>query len=243
MDEKFKTEIQKLMNYQKADIELRKLTAVIERDDALVSMNKQKKLFNDAKQIIADCEDQAAALISQYEELQRYVDNNTAALDELENSQAETEAELSELVRKLESIRSKIQSADKKIRDIDDRSKNICHARVDAIKSGKAAQAKFNEAREKHSGLIDSKSDQIKKLRSDLEGLRAGLDEKLFGEYKKLVEDNKFPPVVPASGDDKKGLFNCGGCGLSLPQQGNAFLKDRGWCYCDNCHRIIVHLK
>ena len=79
-------------------------------------------------------------------------------------------------------------------------------------------------------------------MKAELEEQRKSLDPQFFAEYNKLVEENKFPPVVPAAGDDKKNMYNCGGCGLNLPQRGNAMLNDKGWFRCENCRRIIVRL-
>lgn len=243
MDENVKQNFINLIKYQQKDIELRKLNSVLERDSALVSMNVHKKAFNDAKQTIYDCEQNASGIIDGYSELQKYVDDNEAILAELERSEAATEEELEARVKKLDSLKSKFTSADRKAHDLDERSKKVCQARVDAIKSGNVAKQKFNEAKEKHGALVNSKSDELNKLKSELEQMRSMLDDNLYVEYQKLVDESKFPPVVQASGDEKKSLFNCGGCGLALPQQGNALLKDKGWCRCDNCHRIIVRIK
>ena len=243
MDETVKKNLEKLLEYQKKDIELRKLNAFVKREEELASMNKNEKIFNEAKRVIAECEDQANAIISSYAELSKYVDDNEAMLAELENTDAESEEQLAERVKKLESLKSKFQNADKKARDFKDRSKDVCRARVDAVKSGNAARQNYKEAKAKHGELISSKAGEANALKAELEKMRPTLDEALFAEYKKLVEEKHFPPVVPASGDDKKGMFNCGGCGLGLPQQGNSLLKDQGWCRCDNCHRIIVKLQ
>lgn len=242
MDDKLKQEFQKLLDYQRKDIELRRLNNEIGRDPALLDKNRHKKDFNDAKQTIAESEEQAGALLSSYEELKTYIEENESLLGALESSEAESEDDLAERVKKLESLKSKFQQADKKAHDIDDRSKRVCSARASALKKGKEAKQKYNEASEKHSKFVDSKSETLARLKSELDALRAKLDEKLFEEYKKLDAENKFPAVVPASGDEKKGMFNCGGCGLALPQQGNALLKDQGYCHCDNCRRIIVKM-
>lgn len=244
MEESVKQCFQKIFEYQKKDIELRKLNALIENDEALVSMNKNRKAFNDAKQVIADGEQSASQMLETFAELGKYVDDNEAMLAELENApECETEEELAERIKKLESLKSKFQNADKKARDIDDKSKDVCRARADAIKTGNIAKQRYAEAKAKHGELVDSKASEVNALKSDLERMRAALDEKIFAEYQKLVDDNKFPPVVPASGDEKKGMYNCGGCGLALPQQSNMLIKDKGWCRCDNCRRIIVKLR
>lgn len=239
MDEKVKQGLQKLLEYQKKDIELRKLNDMLNRDEALISMNKNKRLFNDAKQTIADCEQQAGSLLDTYSELQKYVDDNEALLAELENAEGSDE-DIEARVKRLESLKSKFQMADKKLHDLEDRSKTVCAKRTDALKSGNAAKHKFTEARDKHNQLVGSKAKEFESLKAELDALRAGLDKNMYAEYTKLVEDNKFPPVVPAAGDDKKNMFNCGGCGLGLPQKGNAMLADQGWCRCENCRRIIV---
>ncbi|MDE7164230.1 MAG: hypothetical protein K2O04_02245 [Clostridiales bacterium] len=242
MDEQVKQSFKMLIAYQKKDIELRKLNNLIERDEALAVMNKYKRAFNDAKLAIAECEQQAGVLLDTFAELQRYIEDNEAALAELEVAECESEEELEQRVRRLESLKSKFQSADKKMHDIQEKAKAVCVRRSEALKSGKAAQQKFAEARDKHGKLVGSKAAELDKLKAELDELRKSLDEKLFAEYNKLVEENKFPPIVPAAGDDKKNMFNCGGCGLNLPQKGNALLQDQGWCRCENCHRIIVRL-
>ncbi|MDE6201183.1 MAG: hypothetical protein K2M47_04815 [Clostridiales bacterium] len=243
MDEKIKQSFKMMIAYQKKDIELRKLNNLIERDEALAVMNKYRHAFDDAKRAIAECEQQAGVLLDTFAELQRYIEDNETALAELENTDSgESEEELERRVKRLESLKSKFQSADKKMHDIQDKAKAVCNRRADAIKTGNAAKQKFAEAREKHGKLVNSKADELKRLKSELEEMRKALDPKLFAEYAKLVDENKFPPIVRAVADDKKNMFNCGGCGLNLSQKGNASLNDQGWFRCENCHRIIVLL-
>lgn len=240
MDAKIKQSFKMLLDYQKKDIELRKLNNLIERDEALASMNRYKRAFNDAKQAIAECEQQAAMLLDAFAELQKYVEDNEGLLVELEGAECESEEEIEARVKRLESLKSKFQNADKKMHDIEEKAKTVCARRGDSLKAGKAAQQKHAEAREKHATLVSSKEGEINKLKAELDKMRPELDPKLYSEYCKLVEENKFPPIVPAGGDAKKNLFNCGGCGLSLPQKGNASLSNQGWFRCENCHRIIV---
>ena len=245
MDESVIQNIKKLLDYQKKDIELRKLTALINSDEALVGMNKNKKAFNDAKQTLADCEEQAGALMDMYAELEKYVVDNEALLTEFENGapDGDSEEELAERVKRIESVKAKFQNAEKKARDIDEKSKGVCRTRNDAIKTGNIAKQNYADLKAKHGTLVSSKADEMNKLKSELDEMSKSLDSGLFEEYNKLVEEKKFPPVAIARGDEKKGMFNCGGCGLGLPQQGNALLNDKGWCRCDNCRRILVRLK
>ncbi len=55
MEDSLKKKFQTLLEYQKKDIELRKLNSILERDQALASMTKHKRIFNEAKQTINDC--------------------------------------------------------------------------------------------------------------------------------------------------------------------------------------------
>lgn len=242
MDENIKAKFKAMIDYQRKDIELRKINNVLDKDDALASMNVNKRAFNEAKQTIADCEKLAGNLLEIYAELQKYIDDNEALLLEIEGAQGENEDEIAQRVRKLESLKSKFQSADKKMHDIEEKSKSVCARRADALKSGNAAKQKFAEAREKHGKLVNSKAADVNKLKDELAKMQRYLDPKIFEEYQKLVADNKFPPIVPAAGDEKRNMYNCGGCGLNLPQKGNAMLNDQGWFRCENCRRIIVKL-
>lgn len=240
MDEKIKQSFKMMIAYQKKDIELRKLNSLIERDEALGLMNKYKRTFNDAKRIISECEQQAGSLLDMFAELQKYIEDNLAVLEELESTECESEEDLERRVKRLDGLKSKFQTADRKMHDIQERAKTVCSRRTEAFAAGKSAQQKFAEARDKHGKLVASKAEELTKLKTELAELRKSLDDNLFTEYTKLVEENKFPPIVPAMGDEKKNMYNCGGCGLDLPQKGNALLRDQGWCHCENCHRIIV---
>lgn len=244
MEENIKKELQKLIEYQKKDIELRKLNALIERDAALAEKNKQEKLFNEAKSKLDECERTAGMLVSAYSELQKYVADAEALFNELESAEAENEEQLEDRIKRLESVRGKISGADKKATDLDKRSKDISRVRADAMKSGKIARQKYTEAKDKHNVLVKSKSADVARLSSELDALRGSLSPKLLDEYKKLDGENRFPAVVQATtSDERKGMYNCGGCGLNLSQQSNTLLRDRGWCRCDTCRRIIVKLK
>lgn len=241
MDEKVKENLENLLRYQSVDIELKKLNKVLDSDEALIAMNKSKKAFNDAKQTISQCEDQSSALVAMYEELIKYVNDNEELLVELEAAvQPDDEQDLSERVKKLESLKSKFTSAEKKAHDIDDKSKSVVRSRVEAIKTGNIAKQKYNDSKTKHGELVASKADEVKRLETELAKMEIKLDKTLYSEYKRLSDDNVFPPVVPARGDEKKAVFSCGGCGIGLSQQANTLLKDEGWCRCDNCRRIIV---
>ncbi len=242
MDEINKAKFKAMIDYQRKDIELRKINNELDKDKALVEMNVNKRAFNDAKQTIAECEQLAGDLLDIYAELQKYIDDNEALLNELESGDGKDEEELASRVKKLESLKSKFQSADKKMHDIEDRSKNVCSRRTEAVKSGNIAKQHYNAARANHGKLVESKSGEVNKLKAELAQMRESLDPKLLEEYNKLVAEGRFPPIVPASGDSKKNLYNCGGCGLELPQKGNAMLGDQGWFRCETCRRIIVKL-
>lgn len=240
MEDSVKKKFTAMLEFQKKDIELRKMNSLINRDQALLDMNKHERVFNEAKQTLDDCEQQASDIVNAYAELQRYVEENTALLEALENSEAESDEELEQRIKKLDSLKSKFISAEKKARNMDERSREVCKSRAAAVTAGKSAKQQFNDAKAKHNQLLNSKAEEFKKLKAELAALRETLDDDLYNEYNKLIKEKKFPPVVPARADERKGMFNCGGCGLGLPQQGNAYLRDRGWCRCDNCRRIIV---
>ncbi|MCH5351740.1 MAG: hypothetical protein J1F39_07220 [Clostridiales bacterium] len=241
MDEKVRQNLENLLRYQSVDIELKKLNKLLNSDEALLAMNRSKKAFNDAKQTLTQSEEQSASLVALYEELLKYVADNEELLAELEGAVAsDDEQDIAERVKKLESLRGKFGTADKKAHELDEKAKSVVRARVEAIKTGNVAKQKYNDSKAKHGELVASKADEVKRLQTELAKMESLLDKTLFEEYKKLSDDSVFPPVVPAHGDEKKGAYSCGGCGIGLSQQANTLIKDEGWCRCDNCRRIIV---
>ena len=94
MDEQLKKKFQALLEYQKKDIELRKLNLEIERDTALAAVNKYKRLFNEAKAAIAECDSEASTILEQYGTLVKYIEENEAVLESFEQSESESEEDL-----------------------------------------------------------------------------------------------------------------------------------------------------
>lgn len=242
MDEQVKSKMQKLLEYQKTDIDLRKLNNFIRRDEALKNMDKFKSIFEDAKRALQDCERDAGVLVEQFNDLKKYVDENRAFFEQLDGAEGVDEEDVERRVKEFERLKNKFFNAEKKLHDIDDRSKSLTKTREDAIKNGKNAKTKFSEFKDKHTQLVKSKEKDLARLKAELETKRAALDPEFYAEYRKLDADGKFPPIARGVLGDKKDQFNCGGCGLNLSQQGNAKLKEQGWSRCDNCHRIIVYL-
>lgn len=240
MNETTKRNFQMLFAYQKKEIELRKIYDAIKRDPELVNKNRYEHDFGEAKQVLEDCSKQANSLLNSYSDLQRNIADNEAALAALEQSDAESEEELSARVKKLEGLKNKFQSAEKKASDFERNSKAVCNRRAEAVKAGKEAQAKYKTSKDKYGELLKAKTPEVNKLKAELAAMREKLDPTLFAEYQKLVDSGKFPAVVPARTADKKNMFNCGGCGLGLPQSGNATLIKDGYFRCENCHRIVV---
>ena len=85
MDENIKQKFLKLLDYQKKDIELRKINDALARDESRLVMNKNKKLFDEAKNTIAECEKQASAIMNLIDEMQKYVADNEKLLTYMVN--------------------------------------------------------------------------------------------------------------------------------------------------------------
>lgn len=242
MDDQTKIKFKKMLEYQKKDIELRKIIRAIENDESAREMAKYKRAFNDAKRAIDECEATAAELLDSFAELQKYIADNESLLAELEAGSAEDEEQLAQRVKRLESLKSKFANAERRMHDMEETIRTLSARRTEAVNTGRAAKEKYKEAQKKYNGLVAAKQDEIKRLKTELEQMRATLDSDLLAEYMSLVEDKKFPPIVPATPDEKKNMFNCGGCGLNLSQKGNSMLNSQGYFRCENCRRIIVLL-
>ncbi len=229
-----------LLKYQEADLACKKLLDEIRGNSDYREMKKFKNEFNAAKQKVSESETLAGTVLSAYNSANEYLDKNSARAEELcallekDNlSEDEEKAAVSEL----ESLRVAFAEWEKKAAQLKSNADKALMEYSGAQKSGKSARDSYASAKENYEKFKASKEDELQKLKSRRDTLEAGVEPELLEVYKSLTAENKYPAFVPALGDENSPV--CSGCGMMLADTGKNDLKNKGYCRCETCRKII----
>lgn len=229
-----------LLKYQEADLACKKLLDEIRGNSDYREMKKYKNEFNIAKQKVSDSETLASTVISTYSGANEYLEKNSRRAEELcallENENISEEEEKA-AVSELESLRTAFAEWEKKAAQLKSGADKALMEYSGAQKSGKSARDSYSAAKENYEKFKASKEDELQKLKSERDKLESGVDSELLEVYKSLTAENKYPAFVPALGDENSPV--CSGCGMMLADAGKNDLKNKGYCRCETCRKII----
>ena len=227
----------KILEYQKLDIELLKLKKSGTNNEDKNNMSKLKgyiveshdkgmKLENDAKKLFSDYLNLKKQYDSNFKKVQDLLNTDIATieLDNVDNILSAINSLSSELFlleRNLNIIINKIKSS---LKEFEVTKNNIIKARQ-----------KYNEFKTKYEQGLNSVAPHIKAIEDKMKVLESEIDENLLAKYKTIKGDKIFPVYV--------GLNNghCGGCRVEIPTSKVNQLKKDGTIVCEQCHRIIYH--
>lgn len=233
-------DLNKILEYQKVDIELRKIYDKFEKSEDGKKMENAKNEFNAAKSKVIQCEQQAQALLETQEE---FTTQRNALLKELENlilivENNEDEENIESNIEQLEEMRKKLSDFEKKVNEVKARIENVISEYKDANETGRKQRQLFMSAKDKYDTLKAQYGDAISELTKKLESMAKAIEPQTLEMYKSITAEGKYPAFVEAYHDDDD-MYSCRGCGIALSQKRKSELLEDGACRCETCRRII----
>lgn len=231
-----------LMEYQKADMQLKKLKSELKKCTAAVKMRESSKTFDAAKARLAACEERAQKVFEVYSNCKNYLaENNEKFTGVSQLDESANEEELKESNRTFDSYKNRFMNAEKKLNDCQTEANRVLKEYKEAYDLGMKKRDEYKKAKDAYAQLCAEKQPVIDALEVKLTELRANINDELFESYKSRVENDLFPPFVPAMANERKEI-SCGGCGMTQSQKTVAELNGNGYCTCESCRRVIVKL-
>ena len=235
--------LEKMLEYQKVDIELRRALDEIERNDLNRKKEQARQEFAGAKNSVLETEKAAENIIAFYNSAEKYFEDASKKFEELENKLSETdendEASRREILSQMETLRDKMSELEKKLSEKKSKSDGVIKAYLDAQEKGKKMRDIYNNVKQKLDAFKEEKMPRINELEKTLASLESGIDKSVFETYKSITAERKYPAVVSARTSDGGKSFTCSGCGLAISQKVKDELLEKSVCRCDNCRRII----
>lgn len=229
-----------LLEYQKLDIQLRKLTDEVERNEDNKKLEQAKSEFNAAKIMVTESEKAAESIISFYNNALNYYDENNKKIEEIaENlNLCDNEDERKELVLELETLKEKFAEIERRLAERREKSEKVIRAYLDAQERGKKMREIYNNVKLRLESFKKEKEPQIKTISQQLGEMSKNIQSDVLKQYKALTDEKKYPAFVEAILTDDKKNYRCF-CGLTLSQKTKSELMERGLCQCETCRRII----
>ena len=227
--------LESILEYQKIDGKLVKIEKEITESNAKKVVNKMVGIVREAQQKIVGIEKNSNNLLEAFEKLQKSFEEQEKLASKFLKLKLETEKEetLQDVEAKLKQTTTNLLIIEKTIAKL---SKNIS----ETLKQFELQKNEVLSAKKKHAqgmsvynSLVESKKEEIEKLKQDLQKLEKKIDPKFLTKYKKMRDDKIFPVFVPMINN------TCSGCSMGLPVKQLHKLDEEKMLECENCHRII----
>ena len=230
----------KLLEYQKVDLEFKKLNDEIVKNKDYKTMKAKKDEFNAAKQAVGESEALADSVMNAYNGALEYLKANAAKIEaivaKLIGGELDEEAEKT-AVEELETLKNALGEWEKKAAALKSNADKAIADYTEAQKTGKTAREVYAKAKAQYEAFKQGKEKEYEALKSRLGELQKNVEPKVFEVYKQITAEGKYPAFVPVMGDDASPA--CGACGMGLSGTAKNDLKNQGYCRCETCRRII----
>ncbi len=231
--------LDKILEYQKIDIELRKVLDEIERSDDSKKLEQARAEFNNAKVSVTESEKAAESVVSffhtamaTYEEYEHQI----VAIGEELGKSDDIERQR-ELAAQLESMRDKLIELERKIVERVERTDKVIMSYLEGNERGKKMRAVYANIKDRLEKFRQEREPKMKELHAKLDALRGDIPPEWMKTYKAITADRKYPAFVAAIPGEKK-EYRCF-CGFTLSQKTKSELLEKGFCRCETCQRLI----
>ncbi|MDE6399208.1 MAG: hypothetical protein K2L51_07795 [Clostridiales bacterium] len=231
--------LEKVLEYQKIDVELRKVLDEIERSDDQKKLEQAKTEFNNAKSTVTETEKVAENIISFYNNAAAFLEESEAKIAEIADKMTKTddmEAQRA-LAAELEKVREKMADVEKRLGERADKSEKVIHAYLDGQTRGKKMRAAYDSIKERLNKFKKEKEPHINELKAKLDAIRPAIAPDVLQTYETITAERKYPAFVEARPTENKN-FRCF-CGLELSQKAKSELLDKGCVRCETCRRLL----
>ncbi|MBR1867081.1 MAG: hypothetical protein IJ800_00665 [Clostridia bacterium] len=231
--------IEKLLEYQTVDGELRDIEVSLMQSEERKKASSAQAILKNANDNIARLDAKAEELASKHANLAKLCEKLGEAQKDYENivETCESEEELNYIKKKAQGLADEINAMTASVENLAKEIKATLDEFAKLRADNKKATAQYKEFAPKYNELKASKEEDMKKIKAKLSKIEKGLPEDILENYKRKRKDKIFPIVYPVKISGKFCL--CGRCGTELPMAYSGNLKKGEIVECDSCHRLL----
>lgn len=231
-----------LWDYQTAEIKLEEYENVIKNTETRKKLVQHQKYLQAKQQAIKNVENETAINQNRVVEITAQIDVLAAKMTQKNQELSEMDEfdledlfieDVRESIKESENIKNTLEQNKRKIVEIRKKLEKAGDEIMQTLRNMSAVKKEFDRLKELHNEEIEKGSDEINRLKAELELAAGKVDPELMEKYKK-IKQRRPNPVARLNND------RCGGCNMQLPSSVIGTLKASGNIVeCDNCGRII----
>ncbi len=229
--------IEKLLEYQKVDAELKEIENEIAKSDERRKTHAAQAFLKGVNENLSSLDKRAEELASQFAGASRVYEKLADEIKGYEGLEVGDDLEqLNYIKKKAQALASEITSLsveiDKVSKEITAVLKEYSKLRSDT----KTARAQYDEYSPKYAALKESKKDAMDGIKAKLKKFEKDIPAEVMATYKERRKDKIFPVLNEATVIG--GGVYCK-CGKGLPDADFKTLKSGTVIECESCHRLL----
>ena len=227
-----------MLQYQKLDMELKKINRVVNSSQEKEIMNKMISYVKDAQNVSNGIDNQASKVVSDYLALKKSYEANIKKVEKLTASMPKNADELKSAYALINTLSSELFMIERNLNIAIGKAKDLLKEFEVTKNNVIKARSKHKASKENYEKLIAEYEPKIQEIKSQMKALEKDLNPQLFEKYKTMKGDNIFPVFVPLL--DEKACF---GCRMEVASSKLNKLTNEPFITCEHCGRLIYRTK
>ena len=223
-----------MLQYQKLDMELKKIQRSINSSEEKEVMNKMISYVKEAQNVSNVIENKASKLVNDYFNLKKSYDNNVKKVEKLTSSMPKNEEELKSAYAQINSLSSELFMIERNLNIVINKAKETLKEFEVTKNNVIKARSKHKTSKENYEKLLKDTEPKINEIKAKMKAMEKDINPSLFEKYKSMKNDNIFPVFVPLL-DGK----TCYGCRMEVASSKLNKLQSEPFIHCEHCGRLI----
>lgn len=227
--------MKEILEYQKLDIELRKLKKSTSENLDKNNVAKLKAYIMESSEKGKSLENGAKDLLNEYNKMKDQYEKNYKKVQDLTTKSLESikEDDIDAILAEINSLSQELFLMERNLNIFINKIKSSLKEFEVTKNNMIKAKQKYNEVKSKYEKSVQAVTPKLKEIEDKMKSMEKTIDTELLSKYKTMKNDKIFPVFVSL----KEG--HCAGCMVEIPTSKINKLKSNGTIVCEQCHRII----
>ena len=223
----------KILQYQKLDMELHKLIRATENCEEKAVMNKMIASVKDAQNKSMSIENGAKKVVDDYKELRAKYDENSRKVQALTSNSNYDSIDYKNTYAQINALSSELFMIERNLNIVINKAKELLKSFEITKNNVLKARSKHKESKDRYEALLASYQPKIDNAKKDMKSLEKEVAPALLEKYRAIKNDKVFPVFVSIDGK------LCGGCRMEVASGKLNKLSTDKFITCEHCGRVI----
>lgn len=224
-----------ILQYQKVDMELKKLMRSVNSSEEKEVMNKMMAYVKEAQNVSNGLENKAIKVLEEYQNLKKNYDDKVKKIQTLTSkTDYKSEEDFKVAFAQINTLSSDLYMLERNLNIFINKAKQLLKDFEVTKNNVIKARGKFKTSKENYEKSVSAVEPKIEELKAQLKALEKTCNPVLLEKYKAMKNDHIFPVFVPLL-DGK----NCAGCRMEMASSKLNKLSTEPYIVCEHCGRLI----